>query len=59
MELDSKNGILAMAGQALNMMLKLFAPEYRNKIWNYYRNFTNYLEERDVDITVFSHKNHR
>ena len=60
MELDSKNGSLAMAGQALNMMLKPFAPEYRNKRGNYYGNLKkNYLEESDVDITMFSYKNHR
>ena len=32
MELDSKNG--SLAGQALDMMLRLVAPEYRHKSWN-------------------------
>ena len=39
MELDSKNG--SLAGQALDMMLKLVAPEYRHKAWNIYGLFTN------------------
>ena len=32
MLLDSKNG--SLSGQALDMMLKLFAPEYKHKSWN-------------------------
>ena len=42
MELDSKNR--SLAGQALDMMLRLVAPEYRHKSWNYYGQFTTYLE---------------
>ena len=57
MELDSKNG--SLAGQALDMMLKLVAPEYRHNAWNYIGLFTQYLEQRDIDITLFSYKDHR
>ena len=57
MELDSKNG--SLAGQALDMMLKLFAPEYKHKSWNYFGLFNHYLEQRDVPLTLFSYKDHR
>ena len=57
MELDSKNG--SLAGQALDMMLKLFAREYKHKSWNYYGLYTHYLEQRGVDLTLFSYKDHR
>ena len=43
MDLDSQNG--SLAGQACDMMLKLFAPEYQHKPWNYYGSVVNYLEE--------------
>ena len=42
MGLDSKNG--SLAGQSLDMMLKLFATEYKHKSWNYYGLFTHYLD---------------
>ena len=35
MELDGKSG--SLAGQALDMMLRLVAPEYRHKAWSYFR----------------------
>ena len=57
MELDSKN--CSLAGQALDMMLKLVAPEYRHKAWNYYGLFTQYLEQRGVELTLFAYKDHR
>ena len=34
MELDWKNG--SLAGQALDMMLRLVAPEFKHKSWNYF-----------------------
>ena len=57
MELDSKNG--SLSGQALDMMLKLFAPEYKHKSWNYFGLFTHYLEQRNVPLTLFAYKDHR
>ena len=57
MDLDSKNG--SLAGQALDMMLKLAAPEYRHKPWNYYGLYTNYLEVNGLEKTLFSYKDHR
>ena len=57
MELDTKNG--SLAGQALDMMLRLVAPEFKHKSWNYYGQFTHYLEERRIPLTLFSYKDHR
>ena len=52
MELDSKSG--SLAGQALDMQLKLVAPEYKHKSWNYHGLYTLYLEQRDVELSLFS-----
>ena len=57
MELDSKNG--SLAGQALDMCLKLVAPEYSHKMWNYYKQFTHYLEQKEVKVTLFAYKDQR
>ena len=57
MELDSKNG--SLAGQALDMCLKLVAPEYSHKMWNYYQQFTNFLQQKEVKCTLFSYKDQR
>ena len=57
MELDSKNG--SLAGQALDMMLKFVAPEYSHKQWNYFKLFTNFLEQKEVETVLFSYKDQR
>ena len=57
MELESKHG--SLAGQALDMMLKLVAPEYSHKQWNYYQLYTNFLEQKGVDMVLFSYKDQR
>ena len=57
MELDSKHG--SMAGQSLDMILRLVAPEYKHKSWNYHGSYTHYLQERGLDLTLFSYKDHR
>lgn len=54
MDLDTKNG--SLAGQALDMMLKLFAPEYSHKMWNYNRLYVAYLEAKGAEKTLFSYK---
>ena len=54
MELDSKSG--SLAGQALDMQLKLVAPEYKHKSWNYHGLYTYYLEQRGVELSLFSYK---
>ena len=57
MKLDTKNG--SLAGQALDMMLRLVAPEFKHKSWNYFGSFTHYLEEWGIPLTLFSYKDHR
>ena len=57
LDLDSKHG--SMAGQSLDMILRLVAPEYKHKSWNYYGTYTHYLQERGLDLTLFSYKDQR
>ena len=57
MELDSKSG--SLAGQALDMQLKLVAPEYRHKSWNYHGLYTHYLEQRNIELSLFAYKDQR
>ena len=51
-DLDSKHH--SLASQALDMGLKLVAPEYVEKPWNYYKQHRCYLESKDVDVSLFS-----
>ena len=57
MELDSKSG--SLAGQALDMQLKLVAPEYKHKSWNYNGLYILYLEERNIKTSLFAFKDQR
>ena len=50
LDFNSKNG--SFAGQALNMMLKLVAPEFIQKPWNYYKLYDKFL--KDEAIRMFS-----
>ena len=56
-EADSKHD--CFAAQALDMMLKLVAPEYSNKQWNYNKAFLDFLEKHDVASVLFAYKDHR
>ena len=38
-----------MAGQAYDVILRLVAPEFLHKNWNYYIAFSNYLEKNDAE----------
>jgi hypothetical protein len=49
----------SIAGQALDMALKLVAPEYDNKMWNKHRLFVDYLKKNDIDDVLFSYKDKR
>ena len=57
MELDSKDR--SLAGQSLDMMLRLVCPKFKHKSWNYFGLFTQYLKERGVALVLFAHKDHR
>ncbi|QQP50794.1 Hypothetical protein FKW44_011922, partial [Caligus rogercresseyi] len=50
LDVDSKNA--SVAGQALDMCLKLVAPEYSHKPWNRYREFLLFLEQRQVSSVL-------
>ena len=57
LDVDSKNS--SIAGQALDMCLKLVAPEYNSKPWNKYKDFLLFLEEKEVQAVLFSYKDSR
>ena len=57
LDVDSKNS--SVAGLALDIMLKLVAPEYSHKQWNYYSLFCLYLKSNQVDVVLFSYKDQR
>ena len=40
-------------------MLCLVAPEFKHKSWNYFGQFTHYLEQRSVLLTLFAYKDQR
>ena len=51
LDVDSKNS--SVAGTALDIMLKLVAPEYSHKMWNYFNLFCLYLDSIDVEKVMF------
>ena len=57
LDYDTKNS--SVAGQALDMMLRLVAPEYSHKPWNRHKQFMVYLRERDLDGHLFCYKDAR
>lgn len=57
LDFDSKNG--SFSGQALDMMLKFVAPEFDQKMWNYYKLFDNFLKNNEIKNVLFAYKDHR
>ena len=57
LEMDSKNA--SLAGQALDMCLKLVAPEFSHKPWNRYKEFLVFLKQRNVSSVLFAYKDSR
>ena len=57
MECHSKN--TSVAGQALDMCLKLVASEYAHKPWNRYNEFLVFLKQRQVSSVLFVYKDNR
>ena len=41
------------------MCLKLVAPEFSHKQWNYYKQYTTFLQQEQVEISLFSYKDNR
>ncbi|QQP51201.1 Hypothetical protein FKW44_012475, partial [Caligus rogercresseyi] len=54
LDVDSKNA--SVAGQALDMCLKLVAPDYSHKPWNRYREFLLFLEQGRYPVCCFPTK---
>ena len=57
MDVSSKNS--SVAGQTLDMCLKLVAPEYSHKVWNYHDLFISYLKKHGVPVVLFAYKDQR
>ena len=55
-EAESKHN--CFAAQAFDMMLKLVAPEYSNKPWNYNKAFLDFLVKNGAEKVLFSYKDH-
>ena len=57
LDVDSKNS--SVEGTALDIMLKLVAPEYCHMMWIYYNLFCLYLNSIDVVKVMFAYKDQR
>ena len=57
LDVSSKNS--SVAGLGLDILLKLVAPEYSHKQWNYYSEFTLHLQSRDIQSPLFAYKDQR
>ena len=57
LDYDTKNS--SVAGQSLDMILRLVAPEYSHKPWNRNKEYIEYLRVRDCNGHLFSYKEGR
>ena len=57
LDVDTKNS--SVAGQAVDMCLKLVAPELSHKPWNKNREFLQFLETKNVSSVLFAYKDSR
>ena len=57
LDFDSKHG--SVAGQALDCILWLIAPEFHHKPWNCNKQFAIYLDNNGIDNVLFSYKDQR
>ena len=56
-EVESKHD--CFAGQCIDMMLRLVAPEFSNKSWNYNKAFEKFLKSNGAENLLFEYKDHR
>ena len=49
----------SVAGQACDVILRLVAPEFHHKTWNYYKDFRNYLKDNAAELVLFAYKDQR
>ena len=54
LDFDSKHG--SVAGQALDCILQLVAPEFQHKPWNYNKQFAMYLDTNGIENVLFAYK---
>ena len=57
LDFDSKHG--SIAGQACDVILRLVAPEFLHKNWNYYKDFLTYLGKQNAEKVLFAYKDQR
>ena len=57
LDFESKHG--SVAGQACDVILRLVAPEFHHKTWNYYKDFLNYLKDNSAELGLFAYKDQR
>jgi hypothetical protein len=57
LDIDTKNS--SIAGQSLDICLKLVAPEFSHKPWNRNKEFVLFLQERGVANVLFAYKDSR
>ena len=44
---------------ACDVILRLVAPEFLHKAWNYYESFLKYLKDRSAELVLFDYKDQR
>ena len=57
LDFDSKHG--SVGGQACDVILRLVAPEFLHKTWNYYESFLKHLKDRSAELVPFDYKDLR
>ena len=57
LDFDSNHG--SVAGQALDCILQLVAPEFQHKLWNYNKQFAMYLDTNGIENVLFAYKDQR
>ena len=58
-DLDFESKHWSVAGQACDVILRLVAPEFHHKTWNYYKDFLNYLKDNSAELVLFAYKDQR
>ena len=57
LDFDSKH--CSVRGQACDVSLRLVAPEFLHKPWNYHESFLKYLRDRSAELVLFDYKDQR
>ena len=57
LDFDSKQG--SVTGQVFDCILRLVAPEFQHKPWNYHKQFVLHLQNNNIQQVLFAYKDHR